>query len=197
MTCRTLIPHALLRTTLLASAVTLPLWLAGCGQDSAEEAAEKAIEEAASEHGQPVKVDIDDGKTVIKTTDEQGQAVTYEATEDSATLTTEEGTTTVKSGKAATVPDNYPADGVQYGNLSLNLAMEQDEAFLLNGTTTDTADKVSAALAAEAADKGWTPEGSFQQGGMQMQNYTKGDRNLSVTINADNDQTQVNITISR
>lgn len=185
------------QTALLATAVTLPLLLSGCGKDSSEKAAETMIEEAAKEQGRDMKVDIDDGKTTIKTTDAEGKAVTYEATENAATITTAEGNMTMNTGDAAKVPDNYPADGVQYKNLKLTMAMAQDSAFMLSGTTTDTAEAVSADLSSQATSNGWAAQGTFQQGGMSMLSYTKGERSMSVTINAEGSQTTVSITVSQ
>ncbi len=194
---RTAVTQTGLRMTLLASAIALPLLLNGCGKDASETSAEKMIEQAAKEQGQDMQVDIDKGKTTIQTTDDEGKAVTYEATENSTTITTAEGNMTMNTGDAAKIPADYPSDAVQYKNLKLTMAMAQEQAFMLSGTTTDSADEVASELASQAKSQGWEAQGTFQQGAMSMQNYGKGDRSMSVTINTEAGQTSVNITVSQ
>ena len=192
-----LVAHFRLRTALLATAITLPLALTGCGKDSSEEATEKMIEESAREQGHDMKVAIDNGKTTIKTTDDKGKTVTYEATQNAATIKTADGNMTMNTGDAAKIPDNFPEDGIRYENLKLTMAMAQDKTFMLTGTTPDAADAVTSELTRQAKAKGWTAQGTFQQGGMSMLSYAKGERSMSVTINTEEGQTTVSITVSQ
>lgn len=182
-------------TTALIAAATLCL-LPGCGEDDQSTATEQAIESAAKAQGQEVKVNIENNKTTIETQDDEGKKVTYEASDNAATITTEEGNMTMQSGDAAKVPDNYPVDGVLYPDMKLDMAVVQDTAFMLAGTTTDTPEKIQTTLNAQAKEKGWQSQGSFQQPGVTMLSFTKGERALNVTINTAAGTTQVSITVS-
>ena len=195
--CRATFTLPLLRSSLLIAAATLPLvLLTGCGKDNDEKAAANMIEQAAKEQGHDMKVDIDNGKTTIKTTDDKGQAVTFEASEAGSTMTSADGNVTMNTGDSAKIPENYPGDAVQYPNLTLTMAMSQDKSVLLNGTTNDATDVVSRELMQQAKSNGWEAQSTFQQGAMSMQSYSKGERSMSVTITAEGEQTMVNIVVS-
>jgi len=181
----------------LIAVTSLPLlFLTGCGKDNDEQAAANRIEEAAREQGHDMKVDIDNGKTTIKTTDDKGQAVTFEASEAGSTMTSADGNMTMNSGASAKIPENYPLDAVQYPNLTLTMAMSQDKAVMLNGTTQDATDVVSSEVMQQAKSNGWEAQSTFQQGAMTMQSYSKGERTMSITITAEGEQTVVNIMVS-
>lgn len=189
--------HCQLRTLLITATFILPLALTACDRDSQEETVEKAIVEAAKTQGQDVKINIDGNKTTMEATDETGQTVTFEATENAATITTADGNMSMNSGDAATIPADYPADAVQYQNLKLDLAMVQDSNFMLTGTTADPADAVIRELQTQASSKGWQAGGTFQQESMNMLSFNKGERSMSIMVSADANGTLVNITVSQ
>ena len=179
-------------------AVTVAGLLTGCDKEDQQAATEHAIESAAKAQGQEVVVNIDNNKTTIETKDDEGKKVTYEASDNAATITTEDGNMTMQSGDAAKIPDSYPEDGVMYPNLKLDVAAVQENAIMLAGTTSDPADKVQAELTAQAKSKGWEPQGTFQQAGVQMASFTKDNRALSITLNAAaGNGTQVSITLGQ
>jgi len=98
--------------------------LAGCGgksaeEKSAEELAERMIEQAAKAEGAEVDVDVSSGSVKIRGTDEEGGTVNVDMDEESATITSEGGRTTMTAGAAAKIPDDFPKDVPLYEKMKV------------------------------------------------------------------------------
>lgn len=159
-------------TRLLASATTLLLLAtlaSGCGK-----AAEKASE------------------TIIESNIPGGGSVDINSDDGMITIETPEGN--VQAGESVALPDNFPEDipipeGVTW-NLVQNISSDGATGVTAQGMLSQTVAEVANFIKTEAAAKNWTTVQSFQQAGeMEMHTFSKGERNLHVTISHADDQT--------
>ena len=139
----------------------------------AEKIAEKAIE---AQTGRNVDIDVD---------------------KESMQITTKDGEMTMTSGKAATLPDNFPTDIPICESCTLDMAMEVPQGYSLRFTTTDDASTVSEWYLNAMIDKGWIKEASMDMGAQTMLVFSKGERGVNVAISQDTDQTRISLTSSK
>ncbi len=116
------------RTAVSAAAVALSLVAAGCGGDSAENLAEKAIEEAS---GGSADVDISDG--TMKITTDTGNVV-VSGDQDGVTVESDEGT--FQAGANVKLPDGFP-DAVPLPEGELTTAVKSNDTFALSYNVDD------------------------------------------------------------
>jgi hypothetical protein len=180
------------------------LLLAGCGgksteEESAEAMAERMIENAARQSGQDVDVDISSGRMTIRGTDEEGGAVNVNVDGESATVTTEDGSSTVAVGAAAKIPDDFPKDVPLYKGMEV-MAVQKDAASGATGFTATSKDgtaKVAEFYKKQAAAEGWTQDADMPQGPMHMLAFSKGDRKLNVVLMGDGNATNIQLTVGK
>ncbi len=146
---------------------------AGCGNDAPEEATEQAMESAIRSSGQEGDVEVDAGTMKITTADGQ---MTF--------------------GEGTKLPDNWPDDVPVYEGLKLLTAMTAPEGSTIQGTTTDSLDKVTEFYKDRVTKDGWTEQTTMTQPQMSMLSYTKEQRTLVVTIGAADAETSVSLTVS-
>jgi len=143
--------------------------LAGCGEKIAEKAVEKAIEK------------------------EIGGEATVNIGEESLTVKGEDGTMTLTSGKAARVPENFPADVHVYDGATVLNALASNEGFHLTLQSQDSPEKIVAAYKEKMTGQNWTQEMSMDMGVQKMLSFKKDSRSASVIVAADGEKTRVTI----
>lgn len=153
-----------------------------------KELAEQAAQEAAREAAEQAAVD----------TAEQAlsEPETFTMSMQSA-----EGNITVSGGANAKIPEAFPKDVPLYPEMKLMLVQSapDQQAYILQGQTTDSMDKVAAHIKKEAAAQGWTETLSMHQPGdppMQMMGYTKDSRALNYVLNAEGGGTIIHINLA-
>jgi hypothetical protein len=177
--------------------------LAGCGgksaeEKSAEELAERMIEQAAKAEGAEVDVDVSSGSVKIRGTDEEGGTVNVDMDEESATITSEGGRTTMTAGAAAKIPDDFPKDVPLYEKMKV-MAVQQDSAsgaISVTAQSQDSLAKIAEFYKKGAESNGWAQESDMSQGGaMHMLAYSKGNRNLNLVLMGDGETTNIQLTV--
>jgi len=145
--------------------------LAGCGQDSADTAAEKI----AKAHGVDMDIDRD------------GDKATY-------TMAGPDGSK-VQVGENLTVPDGFPDDVAVYPELKIVSASSMPQGFMLHGQTSDGVEKVAGFYLDKMASGGWAKEGEFSQGdAMRTISFKKEARTATVNVIKGDDGTTVQLT---
>jgi len=190
-----------MKCALILATGAAALVFAGCGGKAVEEkAAERMIEQAAKADGSDVDVDISSGNVKISGTDKDGGTVNVNVDRGSATVTSEDGTTTAVVGAAAKIPDDFPKDVPQYAGMEV-LAVQQDSASGSVSVTAQSKDAVAKIVAyykKEAEANGWAQESEMNQAGtMHMLVYTKSGRNLNLVLMGGDDGTQIQLTIAK
>lgn len=189
-------------TAMLVLALLAALPLAGCGsrESAQDEAAAKMVERAARAQGEEVDVEIDSRGGTFRATTKEG---TFEMTVDGGTFqaTGEDGTVEYSADGGTRLPDGFPADVPVFEGL--NLIMSQgsstDQEYLVMGQTGQPVAEVARFYKETLAGQGWTA-GDTQQmnmGGMQMENLTfsKGERELTVSIVRQDELTRVTLAV--
>ena len=146
----------------------------GCSEEAEDKVAEKIAEKAIeAQTGQKADIDVEKESMRIKTKD---------------------GEMTMTSGKAAKLPDDFPADIPICEGCTLDMAMEVPQGYSLSFTTKDDVSKVSEWYLNAMIDKGWTKEAFMDMGKQTMLVFRKGERGVNVAISHDNDQTRISLT---
>ena len=114
-----------------------------------------------------------------------------------------EGEIKMSVGEGAKLPENLPTDVPTYPGMTVTLSqsMAEKEVFNIQGTSTDSFDKVAAQFKSDTAAKGWTEATALDQNlpgkEMKMLQYTKEDRTLSIMLNAQEGGTNITISTSK
>jgi hypothetical protein len=153
----------------LAVLVVLPT---SCGKKASETAAEKMIESAMRAEGQKADVTINSETMQVKTKDGD-----------------------MSFGEGTKLPEEWPDDVPVYKGLKLISAMKTKEGFSIQGTTTDSHDKVAEYYKEQVAKSGWTEDTVMTQPQMAMLTYKKDKRTLAIVISGQNAEISVSITI--
>jgi uncharacterized lipoprotein len=143
-------------------------FLAGCGQDAADTAAEKLT-----------GVDID----------RDGDKATY-------TMEGPDGTK-VQVGDNLTVPDGFPDDVSVYPDMKLISSSTIPNGFMVMGQTGDSVDKVAGFYTDKMTSGGWEKESEMTQPDMRLLTYKKEGRNASVTVVKADDGTTVQLSTTK
>jgi hypothetical protein len=161
------------RTVCIVMGMTMVscLVLAGC-KKAGEKVAEKAIEAGMAKEGVNAKVDASGGKVTIQT---------------------KEGTAVYAGGKGATVPENFPKDVYVYEGAAIIASVSVPDGFNLVMETSDSADKVLAAMKSKMTGFGWKEEMTMNQGKTSLVSYKKGERMAMFNVAADK-KTQITLT---
>ncbi len=159
--------------------VTMSLLLIGCGQNIAERAMERAIEEKA---GEDAHVDID----------VNSESMTFETDEGTATLNVDE------------LPENWPSDVPVYPETAINMASAIHDAdgsplFSLLLTSKDAVAEIKAFYQRELPANGWSMDArvTMDAGGVTMIGATKGDQRLSIMIGETGEEATITIGVGK
>jgi len=140
----------------------------------------------------PTTVTVGAGdETVVVKVDGEGEAVSLEAKGEEFAVTV---------GERVKVPDNFPKDVPVCAGLELSQAMETDDGFMLQGTTSDTVKQIADHYAKTLEANGWTEEMTIGQSGppaMSILTYSKDGREGNVTATETDEGTVVAITVAR
>lgn len=200
-------------------------FLPACGKSAsdkvAEVAMEKAIESSAAENGQNVEAQVDlskgtvsisgqneDGAVDVQVKDGEVRITTaegaqeYKASEDgnTVTMTTPEGTMTATSGPDAKVPDNFPKDIPLYAGATLasSTSMPQMNMAMVQLSSTDSVENVSAFYKKEMPAKGWTELSTMSDGAnMHMLNYSKDGLMAMISVASEEGKTVIAINCAK
>ena len=190
----------------MVAAVVLAFAGCGCGGDdppdtTVEKALEKTIEQGVREEGKQADVQINqaDESFSMTVTDENDEksTMTMNVGEDSSnvSITGPEGKMEMQSGPDAKVPEDFPEDVAVYPGMKIQMVMENPgPVFSVSGTTTDTAEEVSAFYKKTCVEKGWTQAMDMtQQEGTSMMHFQKEKRMLVVLISVDSGGVIINL----
>ena len=101
----------------------------------------------------------------------------------------------MQSGPDAKVPEDFPEDVAVYPGMKIQMVMENPgPVFSVSGTTTDTAEEVSAFYKKTCVEKGWTQAMDMtQQEGTSMMHFQKEKRMLVVLISVESGEVIINL----
>jgi hypothetical protein len=161
---------------LLAATIgTIVLLGAGCAQNIAEEATERAIER---ETGGSAEVDIGDNEVSFRD-EESGATATW--------------------GEDVAIPSDFPADVLVYGNAKVNAVTMSDEdgseGAWLTLSTSDSVATVIGWYESELSSTGWTRQGSYSVQGSEMRVYEKA--GATITVSAAGEEGLTTVTVIR
>ncbi|MGE0668890.1 MAG: hypothetical protein AB7O49_20225 [Sphingomonadales bacterium] len=145
-------------------------FVAGCGQDAADTAAEKI----AKQHGIDMDIDRD------------GDKATYTVSGP--------GGGTVQMGENLSVPDGFPDDVAVYPDLKIVSASSMPQGYMVHGQTTDAIDKVAGFYADKMTSDGWEKESEMTAQGMRTMSFKKEGRNAAVNVFSGDEGTTVQLT---
>jgi len=160
-----------MRRLVVCGVTAVALVLAGCGQESQERAAEKAIEKST---GGKVKADLSEGKVAVKT-------------DDAETVITPEG--------GGRVPEGFPADVPLYKGASVVAATKLKTGFFVILQSSDDAKRVADTCKAEMKAKGWEEETAVNVPQGTVVSYKKAGHTVVATIAAADGKTQIQLAI--
>ncbi len=146
---------------------------AACGKKAADTASENVVETAIRTSGGDADVSIED---------------------ETMKITTADGT--MSMGEGAKLPADWPEDAPVYKGLQLTMSLKSGNSSSVQGTTSDSMDKVVAFYKDAAEKGGWTEASAMTQPQMTMLNYTKENRNLSVMVTEQDSVTALTLSIS-
>ena len=159
---------------LIVFALAVLVIVCSCSEKAEENVAEKIAEKAIeSQTGHKADIDVE---------------------KESVRITTKDGAMTMTSGKAAQLPDNFPADIPILEGSTLDMAMEVPQGYSLSFSTQEGVSTVSEWYLNAMIDQGWTKETVMDMGTQTMLVFSKGERGVNVAISADNGQTRISLT---
>jgi hypothetical protein len=156
-----------------ACIVVLAIPFAGCrraGESLAERAVEKAMEASS---GGKAKVDLSEGKMVVKTA---------------------EGETQVGTGGNVSLPAEFPKDIFVYDGAKVMLSIKNPDGYAVSLQSNDKLDKVAAKYREAMPGQGWTEESSMNADKVTILSYKKDGRQTAVSIAGTDDGTQITLT---
>ena len=143
--------------------------VAGCGQDTADTAAEKI----AKAHGVDMDIDRD------------GDKATYTMSGP--------GGSTVQVGENLSMPDGFPKDVAAYPDMKIISATSVPQGFMVMGETGDGLDKVAGFYTDKMASEGWEKESEMTQPEMRVITYKKEGRNASINVYKGDEKTTIQL----
>ena len=149
------------------------LILIGCGKKAEEKIAEKIIERST---GSKAKVDIAD---------------------ESMKIETEDGSMSVKTGKSAKIPKEFPSDVYLFKPADVEVAMEVGQCYSIALKTGKDIASVTSAYKKEMVNKGWKQQAAMDMGENSMLIYEKEKRITNVAISQDAGETKIVITVGK
>ena len=160
---------------------TLTMVLSACGSDKGQEFVAGQIAEAVSGVSD-VDVDLEGNSFSYSVEGEDGFKIT--------------------SGSAASLPEDFPEDILIYGNATVVAGTETEGSLSVNLTSDAPAQEVMANYDDYFSGAGWQRTARSQigdgNGGFLMGNFTKGERNVSLTIlHGDDELTHIALITSR
>lgn len=176
--------HFLLSLALLSSTLSLT----ACDK-IAEKATEAAMEKAIeSQTGEKVEIDTSsDGEITIKT-----ESGTLTASDESSeyTLKDADGSVQAIAGESIEIPSDFPADVPLPDNFQANSSMKlEKDSFMLMGNAQGTMNALQKQLKQELTSEGWKEIQSFNSPDNIQIGLEKNERQLSYTIQAEDQKT--------
>lgn len=193
----------------IVGSIILGVFVLGCGskpsETVAEKAVEKMVEQALSDTGQQVNVQIDKegaGFSMTVTGDKAGEVSEIKIGQDEQTFSLSmqgtDGNVTVMGGGDAKIPDTFPKDVPLYPGMKLLVvqSMPEQQGYIIQARSDDSMDKVTAYLKKEAAAQEWKETLAMSQAGdppMQMLGYSKDNRVLHFVLNSEDGGTIIHL----
>lgn len=190
-------------TSIIAGLACAALALTGCGgQETADDAAERTIEQEAARQGSQVDVDIDtDAETMaIEGTNEDGEQFSMNISgAGDGEFTFESGSQQVVAGGRVELPAGFPEDVPVAPGTQLQMASADagEGTFAVTGMTTDSLTEAAAFYDAQAQANGWTLATNVDTGDqMKIRNYEKDGRTFGVVLVNQEERTSVQLTVT-
>ena len=164
----------------LSLALAVLVCAIGC-KKAADEAMEAAIESQIAKDGGSAKVEIGEDDMSFKFEDKKSGAK-------------------MAFGKNVEMPQDFPQDVPVYKSMTLLMAHSQNEdnTFMLKGTTPDAVATVAAFYATETQKQGWSEETNMDQGDkLRVVAYKKEGRSLNVMLATTDEGTNITINTSQ
>ncbi len=170
--------------------------LGGCGEESSETIAEKAIESSTQAKGEEVDVNLNSDEGTMTITTPEGK-ITYKTDGESIVMMSDQGS--VVAGAAAKIPDNFPKDVPIYPGFKVQAAttMGAEGAFSLSGTVNATFEEVKSYYQKDAQLQGWQETISMNQPQTLMLAFQKDNRIFHVTATTAPGEMTVSITTDK
>jgi hypothetical protein len=167
-------------TAAMATVAAAALIMGACSRSKTIETDEGKV--TFTEKGDMVKIETEEGSLTIK-----GDQLNVQTEEGNALLSL--GTDKLPEDLSKDVPIYKPS------KVTMTQVMNEGKNTLLGLSTGDDATKVIAFYEKQMADNGWTGGRKLKMGNTAMMSGKKGDRDLSVTINHDDDITAISLVV--
>lgn len=170
--------------------------LAGCGQDTPETIAEKAIESATQTKGEDVDLNLNSKEGTMTITTPEGK-ITYKTDGESMVMMSDQGSVVI--GADSTIPEDFPKDVPIYPGFKLQAttAMGTEGAFSLSGTVNASFEEVKSYYQKGAKLQGWQETISMNQPQTLMLGFQKEGRMFHVTATTAPGEMTVSITTDK
>jgi hypothetical protein len=165
-----------MKHALAIGAAAVLVVLAGCGKKAENKISETLMEKAIEK--------------------QMGGNADVKITDDQVRITTADGEMTYSTGGNVKIPDTFPQDVLVYPGANVQQQITAGDGQMLLMTSKDAMTKVAAAYRTRMVDEGWKQEAFMESAGQTILSYTKPNRTAGVVISADDNGTQITLSIS-